>query len=66
MPIYEYECNKCGHRFDLRRGINDDDSDVGCPECGAEHPKRAICSFGTLSAGGGCAPIGGGASTGGG
>lgn len=23
MPIYEYECNKCGHRFEVRQGFTD-------------------------------------------
>jgi len=66
MPIYEYECKGCGHRFELRRGIADRDSEVTCPECGGAHPKRVICTFGTLLGGGGCAPTGGGATIGGG
>jgi putative FmdB family regulatory protein len=32
MPTYEYECNKCHHRFDLLRSFKDD-SDVHCPKC---------------------------------
>ena len=66
MPIYEYECDDCGHRFDLRRGFEDDDSDVTCPGCGAGHPRRAISMFGTCSPGGDCAPAGGSAPIGGG
>ena len=23
MPIYEYECEKCGDRFECKQGIND-------------------------------------------
>ena len=23
MPIYEYECNKCGHRFDVMQSFSD-------------------------------------------
>jgi len=23
MPIYEYECKKCGHRFDVMQSFND-------------------------------------------
>jgi putative FmdB family regulatory protein len=34
MPTYEYACNSCGHRFDVRQSFNDAPlSD--CPECGA-------------------------------
>ena len=28
MPIYEYECLKCGNCFELRRSMNDSDRDV--------------------------------------
>jgi putative FmdB family regulatory protein len=31
MPIYEYECTKCGEKFELRRNIADSDSDVKSP-----------------------------------
>jgi putative FmdB family regulatory protein len=35
MPIYEYECKKCHHRFDLRRRFGEDGS-AECPICGKE------------------------------
>jgi putative FmdB family regulatory protein len=66
MPIYQYNCHKCGHEFDLRRGIDEDDSEIACPQCGARHPRRVFSMFCTSSSGG-CAPEGGGfAPTGGG
>jgi putative FmdB family regulatory protein len=24
MPIYEYECRECGHRFEVRQSVQDD------------------------------------------
>ena len=33
MPTYEYECEDCEHRFDIRQGINDLPLEE-CPECG--------------------------------
>lgn len=35
MPIYEYECDKCGLRFEKRQSINEDPISV-CPQtpCG--------------------------------
>lgn len=33
MPIYEYECAHCAHRFELRRSFSEDGS-VTCPQCG--------------------------------
>jgi putative FmdB family regulatory protein len=53
MPIYEYECEKCGHRFDLRKGVTEGDKEVKCPECGTEHSKRVFGSFNSCQ---GCAP----------
>jgi putative FmdB family regulatory protein len=32
MPIYEYECRHCGHRFELKQGFHDKPQAV-CPEC---------------------------------
>jgi putative FmdB family regulatory protein len=32
MPVYEYECQKCGHRFDIEHGINEE-TRKRCPEC---------------------------------
>jgi putative FmdB family regulatory protein len=60
MPIYEYVCSTCDEKFELRRGITDSDSEVKCPRCGAENPRRVISTFSTTSPGSSCAP---GAST---
>ncbi len=35
MPIYEYECTKCSHRFEVRMGFNDNGG-VSCPQCQGE------------------------------
>lgn len=32
MPIYEYECEKCQHRFELKRSFGEDGGAV-CPHC---------------------------------
>ncbi len=32
MPIYEYECSKCGHRFEVKQGFNDKPG-AECPQC---------------------------------
>ncbi len=34
MPVYEYECKKCRHRFELKRSFGEDGS-ANCPICGA-------------------------------
>ena len=33
MPLYEYECKKCGHRFEKLRKFSDKPIKK-CPECG--------------------------------
>jgi putative FmdB family regulatory protein len=35
MPIYEYECGKCAHRFDLRRRFGEDGG-ATCPLCNSQ------------------------------
>jgi putative FmdB family regulatory protein len=32
MPTYEYECEKCGHRFDVFQSMNDEPT-KRCPKC---------------------------------
>ena len=49
MPIYEYECTKCGEKFDLLRNITDSDQEIKCPRCGANSAKRILSLFGTTS-----------------
>ena len=33
MPLYEYECEVCGVRFERRQSVTDDPLKA-CPECG--------------------------------
>ena len=35
MPVYVYECRRCGHRFEQQQSFNDEPIKV-CPECGKE------------------------------
>ena len=32
MPLYDYECGKCTHRFELKRHFGED-GDAECPVC---------------------------------
>ena len=49
MPIYEYECLKCGERFTLRRSFDDKDEDVECPKCQTKKPRRTISNISGIS-----------------
>ncbi len=33
MPIYEYECEKCACRFELKRRFDEDEGSPCCPQC---------------------------------
>lgn len=41
MPIYEYQCEACGHRFETLRKVSDSPLTC-CPACGAEALKKLI------------------------
>ena len=32
MPLYDYQCDHCGHRFEVRQGIKEDPLTT-CPQC---------------------------------
>lgn len=54
MPIYEYECQSCGEKFEQRRGITESDSQVKCPKCKAKHPRRIFSAFAKGGSSSGC------------
>ena len=33
MPIYEYECEICACRFELKRRFDEDEGNLCCPQC---------------------------------
>ena len=35
MPLYEYRCTSCGHRFEKIQKVNDA-PETACPKCGGE------------------------------
>ncbi len=44
MPIYEYYCSKCQHKFEQLKPISRCNEDVECPKCKMP-AKRAISKF---------------------
>ena len=38
MPLYEYECDRCGHRFEAIQKFSDPPIDT-CPKCGGPPHK---------------------------
>jgi putative FmdB family regulatory protein len=50
VPLYEFKCRSCGHRFEELVGHHAADSDaVKCPECEAESPQRLISSYAPIN-----------------
>ncbi len=41
MPLYEFQCPKCGHRFERIQKFSDPDPKK-CPECGAGKVERLL------------------------
>jgi putative FmdB family regulatory protein len=40
MPVYEFECEGCGVRFEELTAS--DARDLACPECGSERTRRLL------------------------
>ena len=56
MPIYDYKCKACAHRFELLRSISNTEP-VTCPKCGGAVARVyegtwSVCK--RASDGGGC------------
>jgi len=49
MPIYEYVCHNCQHRFEKLQSMSFS-GEVKCPECG-ESARRAISVFAAVTKG---------------
>jgi len=45
MPIYEYECNDCGHKLEAIQKLSDDPL-KDCPDCGQGSLKKLISAAG--------------------
>jgi putative FmdB family regulatory protein len=45
MPIYEYQCQACGHDLEAIQKFSDDPLTV-CPECGQAELKKLISAAG--------------------
>ena len=52
MPIYEYECQKCGHRHEALQKISEDPL-TDCPECNASELKKLVSAAGFRLSGNG-------------
>ena len=49
MPIFEYECKECGHRFEILQMTKKDENDLRCPQCRAGNVIKILSAFSSIS-----------------
>jgi putative FmdB family regulatory protein len=48
MPLYEYCCERCQHRFELLESMSASSEEARtCPACGADAARRVPSLFGS-------------------
>ena len=53
MPLFEYQCSACGHRFEfLTRG----EARPACPKCESEQLEKQLSTFAVGAIGGSPSP----------
>ncbi|HPA15970.1 MAG TPA: zinc ribbon domain-containing protein [Desulfobacterales bacterium] len=57
MPIYEYQCESCQHRFEKLVFSEKDEKEISCPKCNSKQIKRIMSAS---AAGFGCVKTSGG------
>jgi len=56
MPIYQYQCQKCGWEWDrLEKNPKSKIQNPKCPNCNSEKIEKKLVSFGILGGRAGCA-----------
>lgn len=45
MPLYEYRCRRCGHRFEVLQRLGEGAEGLACPRCGEVDAERQLSTF---------------------
>lgn len=53
MAFFEFNCDKCGHVFEVLKFGSLEENEKKCPECGSSNVSQIFGSFG-LSTNGNC------------
>jgi putative FmdB family regulatory protein len=52
MPLYEYRCRECGHRFEILQRLGQGADGLECPHCGAPGVEKQYSTFAASTSGG--------------
>jgi putative FmdB family regulatory protein len=52
LPIYEFACRSCDHRFEELVKANGSQVPLSCPDCGSAETARLMSAFAVRSASG--------------
>lgn len=42
MPLYEYLCDNCHTKFEIRRTMKESNAPTACPECQSDRVERQL------------------------
>ena len=45
MPLYEYRCVSCSHKFEVMQAISVKPEETSCPHCQEKNVQRLMSSF---------------------
>ncbi len=48
MPLYEYRCSACNHKFEKLRPISEANKEIACPKCNRTS-QRILSTFASFS-----------------
>jgi putative FmdB family regulatory protein len=49
MPVYEYKCSVCNHRFSVLQRIGEGNDHLRCEKCGEPKPIKQFSTFASSS-----------------
>ena len=45
MPLYEYRCEACDHRFEILQRRGEPADGLACPQCGVQQLEKMFSTF---------------------
>jgi putative FmdB family regulatory protein len=52
MPLYEYRCRSCGHRFEVLQRLGEGAEGLVCPRCDARALDKQVSTFAAAASSG--------------